>query len=164
MRTVARTGTALLALGAAALVLTACGDDEPSAADVADVVAAAGEDGGAGAAGTAEEGSAAPGDADLCALYAADGQAFVDAYDYVGSGATDDVSELVAAADALAADIDAVPADEVSDALLGTAEEISASAAEVGPALEAGEGVEEIDATIGGLETLADTCAELGLA
>lgn len=162
MRTTARTGTALLALGAAALVLTACGgDDEPSAADVADVVAAAGAD---RAAGTVEEGSAAPGDADVCALYAADGQAFVDAYDYVGSGATDDLSELTAAAETLAADVDAVPADEVSETVLATAQEISTAAAEVGPALAAGEGVEEIDATIGGLETLADTCTELGLA
>ena len=162
MRTVARTGTTLLALGAATLLLGACGSDDPEP-DVAAVQAAVDEaaDGSVGgAAGTVEEG-ANPGDADVCARYAADGQAFVDAYDYLGSGATDDFSELVAAADALAADIDT--ADDVSDAVLGTAEEISASAAEVGPALESGAGVEEIDATIGGLDTLASTCAELGV-
>ena len=165
MRTTARTATTLIALGAASLLLGACGGDEPDVAALQDAVqdvASEAADGG-DAAGTAEDG-AQPGDADVCALYAADGQAFVDAYDYYGSGASDDPSELHAAAEALAADIDAVPADQVSSTVLATAEEISASAAGVVPALEAGEGVEEIDATISGLETLADTCAELGLA
>ncbi len=163
MRTAARTSTTLIALAAAGLVLGACGsDDEPTVADVQDAVAAAGDGDLAGAAGTVEEG-ARPGDADACALYAADGQAVVDAYDHYGSGATDDPSDFYAALETLAADIDAVAADEVSDVVLATAQEISASAAAAVPALEGGEGVEEVDATIGGLETLADTCAELGL-
>ncbi len=162
MRTVARTGTTLLALGAATLLLGACGGDDPApgAGDVQDAVAAAG--GGAGA-GTADDGPR-PGDADACALYAADGQAFLDAYDYYGSGATSDPSDFYASLTTLAADVDAVPADEVSEAVLATAQEISASAEAAVPALEGGAGVDEVDATIGGLETLADTCSQLGVA
>ncbi|SEP21550.1 hypothetical protein [Trujillonella endophytica] len=163
MRTVARTGTTLLALSAAVLFLGACGEnDEPAASGAPGVVAEGGS--GDGAAGTVEEGTTGPGDAAACGLYAADGETFRLAYDEYGSGSTDDPSTLVDSLDALAADIDAVPADEVSSPVLATATEISAAAAAAVPALEGGGGVEEIDATLAGLETLADTCAELGIA
>ena len=160
MRTVARTGTTLLALGAATLLLGACGSDPDPSDDVRDVVAAAGD---AGVAGTVEQGAAGSGDADVCALYAGDGEVLRSAYDDYGSGATDDPSALHDSLETLAADIDAVPADEVSDLVLAAAQEISAAAAAAVPALQDGAGVEEIDATVSGLETLADTCAELGL-
>ncbi|MGY1745173.1 hypothetical protein [Blastococcus sp. SYSU D00695] len=158
MRTTARTATTLIALSATALLLGACGDDEPTTGG------AGGEAVDAGAAGTVEEDSASPGDADACALYLADGATLSSAYDEYGSGATSDPSGLLDALTALAGDIDAVDRDGVSEIVLGTAEEISQAAGEAGPALEGGAGVEELDATLSGLQTLADTCAEIGAA
>jgi hypothetical protein len=157
MRTTAVRTASLFAAGAAVLLLGACGGGDDPVASAAD----------GGAAGTVEEGTPEdgplPADADVCARYAADGQAFLDAYDAYGSGATADPGDLHASLETLAADVDSAPVGEVSPDVLTAVQETSAAAAEAVPALEGGEGVEEVDATIGGLESLTAACAALGL-